>query len=52
VSPQAVETLCRDWERMVTCCRFPKDHWTHLRMTDLVKSPLAAVRLWTDTARQ
>ena len=31
--PQAVETLLRDWNRMVTFCRFPKEHWKHLRTT-------------------
>jgi putative transposase len=46
--PKAVETLGRDWERMVTFYRFPKDHWTHLRTTNPVESPFSAVRLRTD----
>jgi len=50
--PKAVETLCRDWERMVTFYRFPKDHWTHLRTTNPVESPFSAVRLRTDAARR
>ena len=50
--PKAVETLCRDWERMVTFYRFPKDHWTHLRTTNVVESPFSAVRLRTDAARR
>jgi transposase-like protein len=50
--PKAVETLCRDWERMVTFYRFPKDHWTHLRTTNPVESPFAAVRLRTDAAKR
>lgn len=50
--PKAVETLCRDWERMVTFYRFPKDHWIHLRTTNVVESPFSAVRLRTDAARR
>jgi transposase-like protein len=50
--PKAVETLFRDWERMVTFYRFPKDHWTHLRTTNVVESPFSAVRLRTDAARR
>ena len=50
--PKAVETLSRDWERMVTFYRFPKDHWIHLRTTNVVESPFAAVRLRTAAARR
>ncbi len=50
--PKAVETLCRDWERMVTFYRFPTAHWTHLRTTNPVESPFAAVRLRTDAAKR
>jgi putative transposase len=50
--PKAVETLCRDWERMVSFYRFPRDHWIHLRTTNVVESPFSAVRLRTDAARR
>jgi len=50
--PKAAETLCRDWERMVTFYRFPKEHWRHLRTTNPVESPFAAVRLRTDAAKR
>jgi transposase-like protein len=50
--PKAAETLCRDWERMVTCYRLPKEHWRHLRTTNVVESPFAAVRLRTDAAKR
>ena len=50
--PKAVETLSRDWERMVTFYRFPKDHWIHLRTSNPVESPFSAVRLRTDAARR
>ena len=49
---KAAETLCRDWERMVTFYRFPKEHWRHLRTTNVVESPFAAVRLRTDAAKR
>ena len=32
--PQAVATLERDWERMVTFYEFPREHWKHLRTTN------------------
>lgn len=50
--PKAAETLCRDWERMVTFYRFPKEHWRHLRTTNVVESPFAVVRLRTDAAKR
>ena len=37
--PAAVETLERDWDRMVTFYDFPKEHWKHLRTTNVVESP-------------
>lgn len=42
---KAVETLLRDWERMVTFYSFPREHWRHLRSTNIVEWPFAAVRL-------
>lgn len=50
--PQAMETLQRDWDRMVTHFDFPKEHWHHLRTTNLIESPFAQVRLRTDAARR
>ncbi|MBI4490036.1 MAG: transposase [Deltaproteobacteria bacterium] len=50
--PKAVQTLGRDWERMVTFYRFPKEHWRHLRTSNVVESPFAAVRLRTDAAKR
>lgn len=51
-SPAAAETLTRDWERMVTFYQFPREHWVHLRTTNIVESPLAALRLRTDAAKR
>jgi len=49
---KAAETLGRDWERMVTFYRYPKEHWRHLRTTNVVESPFAALRLRTDAAKR
>jgi transposase-like protein len=49
---KAVETLVRDWERMVTFYAFPKEHWIHLRTTNVVESPFAVVRIRTDASRR
>ena len=48
----AAESLERDWERMVTFYDFPAEHWRHLRMTNVVESPFAALRLRTDAAKR
>lgn len=50
--PKAVEILLADWERMVAFYDFPKEHWKHLRTTNVVESPFAAVRLRTDAAKR
>jgi transposase-like protein len=44
--------LDRDWERMVTFYQFPCEHWKHLRTSNPVESPFAAVRLRTDAAKR
>ena len=48
----AREAIERDWERMVTFYDFPREHWRHLRTTNPVESPFAALRLRTDAARR
>lgn len=50
--PAAAATLVRDWERMVTFYQFPREHWKHLRTTNVVESPFAALRLRTDAAKR
>ena len=37
---------------MVTFYRYPKEHWVHLRTTNVVESPFAALRLRTDAAKR
>jgi len=37
---------------MVIFYRFPKEHWKHIRTTNVVESPFAALRLRTDDAKR
>jgi transposase-like protein len=50
--PKAAGKLLMDWERMVTFYAFPKEHWIHLRTTNVVESPFSSVRLRTDAAKR
>ena len=50
--PKAVDRLESDWERLVTFYQFPREHWVHLRTTNIVESPFAAVRLRTTAAKR
>jgi len=50
--PDAVDALERDWDRMITFYDFPKEHWKHLRTTNVVESPFASVRLRTNAAKR
>lgn len=49
---KAAEILRGDWERMVAFYDFPKEHWKHIRTTNVVESPFAALRLRTDAAKR
>lgn len=48
----AAETLARDWKRLVTYYQLPRAHWVHLRTSNIVESPFAAVRLRTNAAKR
>ena len=37
---------------MVSSYDFPKEHWQHLRTTNVVELPSAALRLRTDAAKR
>jgi len=52
LAPKAVERLADDWERLVTFYQFPREHWPHLRTSNVVESPFATVRLRTTAARR
>jgi transposase-like protein len=47
-----VERLADDWERLVTFYQFPREHWPHLRTSNVVESPFATVRLRTTAAKR
>jgi len=49
---KAAELIDEDWDRMVAFFDFPKEHWQHLRTTNPVESPFAALRLRTDAAKR
>jgi putative transposase len=49
---KAAEILGHDWERMVSFYDFPKEHWKHIRTTNVIESPFAALRLRTDAAKR
>jgi transposase-like protein len=46
------QALDQDWARLVTFYQFPKAHWKHLRTTNPIESPFAAVRLRTTAAKR
>jgi transposase-like protein len=50
--PAAGRRLEEDWQRLLTFYAFPKEHWKHLRTTNVVESPFAAVRLRTTAAKR
>jgi putative transposase len=52
LAPKAVERLLHDWERLITFYQFPREHWRHLRTTNVVESPFAAGRLRTTAAKR
>lgn len=50
--PRACERLVSDWERMVAFYELPREHWQHLRTSNVVESPFQVVRLRTNAARR
>ena len=50
--PKAVEILEKDWQALTAYYAFPKEHWKHLRTTNIIESPFAAVRLRTSAAKR
>lgn len=49
---KATDKLLSDWERMVTFYRYPKEHWVHIRTTNIVESPFSSVRLRTNASKR
>jgi putative transposase len=52
LAPKAVERLADNWQRLVTFYQFPREHWPHLRTTNIVESPFATVRLRITAAKR
>jgi len=50
--PKAVEKLLSDWQRVITFYSYPKEHWVHIRTTNVVESPFSSIRLRTDAAKR
>jgi transposase-like protein len=50
--PKAAEKLQSDWDRMIAFYSFPKEHWAHIRTTNVVESPFSSVRLRTDASKR
>ena len=51
-NPKAVKTVVENWERLTTYYDFPREHWKHLRTSNVVESPFARVRLRTTASRR
>jgi putative transposase len=49
---RAADCLEEDLDRCLTFYQFPEAHWSHLRTTNVVESPFAAVRLRTNAAKR
>jgi len=49
---KAADSLDRDWERMTAYYSLPKEHWVHLRTTNIIESPFASVRLRTAASKR
>jgi putative transposase len=51
-NPKAVKTVVENWERLTSYYDFPREHWKHLRTSNVVESPFSRVRLRTTASRR
>jgi putative transposase len=51
-NPKAVKTVVENWERLTTYYNFPREHWKHLKTSNVVESPFSRVRLRTAASRR
>ena len=49
---RVAELIDENGEQMVAFYRFPRGHWRHLRTSNVVESPFAALRLRTDAPKR
>ena len=51
-NPKTVKTVVENWERLTRYYDFPREHWKHLRTSNVVESPFSRVRLRTTASRR
>jgi putative transposase len=51
-NPKAVKTVVDNWDRLTRYYDFPREHWKHLRTSNVVESPFSRVRLRTTASRR
>jgi transposase-like protein len=51
-NPKAVKTVVDNWAKLTTYYDFPREHWKHLRTSNVVESPFSRVRLRTAASRR
>jgi putative transposase len=51
-NPKALKTVVDNWERLTRYYDFPREHWKHLRTSNVVESPFSRVRLRTTASRR
>ena len=51
-NPKAVKTVVDHWDQLTTYYDFPREHWKHLRTSNVVESPFSRVRLRTAASRR
>jgi putative transposase len=51
-NPKAVRSVVENWDRLTRYYDFPREHWKHLRTSNVVESPFSRVRLRTAASRR
>ncbi len=51
-NPKAVKSVVENWDRLTRYYDFPREHWKHLRTSNVVESPFSRVRLRTAASRR
>jgi putative transposase len=51
-NPKAVRSVVENWDRLTRYYDFPREHWKHLRTSNVVESPFSRVRLRTGASRR
>lgn len=51
-NPKAVSSVVENWDRLTRYYDFPREHWKHLRTSNVVESPFSRVRLRTEASRR